>query len=181
MVLFTQIESYSSANAPPLWPGQLADLDGLQLPYRYSYRNFERVKDRGIELSLDARITASVSGFINYTWQADTEAEGFSQSELNIAPTHHVNLGASLDRGRYFGSMSVSYQDDAFWQDVLDAPFHGWTEPYTVVNAGAGIRSVDGAMTVAVRVTNLLNRATQQHVFGDLIKRTIIGEVRFGF
>ena len=77
--------------------------------------------------------------------------------------------------------MSVSYQDDAFWQDVLDVPLHGWTEPYTVVNAGAGIRSVDGAMTIAVRVTNLLNRATQQHVFGDLIKRTIIGEVRFGF
>jgi outer membrane receptor protein involved in Fe transport len=183
MVLFTQIESYTSANPPPLWPGQLADLDGLQLPlpYRYSYRNFDRIKDRGIELSLDARITGSVSGFINYTWQADSEAEGFSQSELNIAPTHHVNLGASLNRGRYFGSMSVSYQDDAFWQDVLDARFHGWTEPYTVVNAGAGIRSIDGAMTIAVRVTNLLNRATQQHVFGDLIKRTIIGEVRFGF
>jgi len=181
MVLFTQVESYTSANPPTAWPGQLADLDGLQLPYRYSYRNFERIKDRGVELSLDARITPSVSGFVNYTWQADTEAEGFSQSELNIAPTHHVNLGASLDRGRYFGSMSVSYQDDAFWQDVLDVPFHGWTEPYTVVNAGAGIRSVDGAMTIAVRVTNLLNRATQQHVFGDLIKRTIIGEVRFGF
>jgi outer membrane receptor for ferrienterochelin and colicin len=181
MVLFTQVESYTGANPPPLWPGQLADLDGLQLPYRYSYRNFERIKDRGVELSLDARITPSVSGFINYTWQADTEAEGFSQSELNIAPTHHVNLGASLDRGRYFGSMSVSYQDDAFWQDVLATPFHGWTEPYTVVNAGAGIRSIDGTMTIAVRVTNLLNRATQQHVFGDLIKRTIIGEVRFGF
>ena len=129
MVLFTQVESYTSANPPPLWPGQLGDLDGLQLPYRLSYRNFERTKDRGVELSLDARITPSVSGFINYTWQADTEAEGFSQSELNIAPTHHVNLGASVDRGRYLGSMSVSYQDDAFWQDVLATPFHGWTEP----------------------------------------------------
>ena len=57
----------------------------------------------------------------------------------------------------------------------------GGPTPYSIVNAGAGVRSNDGAMTVAVRVTNLLNRATQQHIFGDLIKRAITGEVRFGF
>jgi iron complex outermembrane receptor protein len=181
MILFTQVESYTSGNPPPRFPGQLADLDGLRLPFRYSYRSFDRVTDRGVELSLDGRLTRNLSGFVNYTWQADNEAEGFSQSELNIAPNHHVNVGASLDRGRYFGSLSVSYQSEAFWQDVLDEPFHGWTEPYTLVNAGAGVRSNDGVMTVAVRVTNLLNRATQQHIFGDLIKRTIIGEIRFGF
>jgi hypothetical protein len=36
-------------------------------------------------------------------------------------------------------------------------------------------------MTVAIRVTNLLNRVAQQHVFGDLIRRTVTGEVRFFF
>jgi iron complex outermembrane receptor protein len=181
MILFTQVESYTSDNPPPRWPGSLAELDGLGLPFKYSYRNFDRITDRGVELSVDARFTRDLNGFINYTWQADSEVEGFSASEVNIAPTHHVNVGASLNRGRYFGSMSISYQDEAFWQDVLSEPYHGWTEPYTVVNAGAGVRSNDGATTVAVRVTNLLNRATQQHIFGDLIKRTIVGEVRFGF
>ena len=181
MILFTQVESYTSANPPPRWPLPPSELDGLGLPYRFSYRNFHRTTDRGIELSLDTRITPTVTGFVNYTWQADSEADGFSVSELNQAPTNHFNAGASIDRGRYFGSLSVSYQDDAFWQDVLDARYHGWHAPYSIVNAGAGVRSNDGAMTVAVRVTNLLNRATQQHIFGDLIKRAITGEVRFGF
>jgi iron complex outermembrane receptor protein len=181
MILFTQVQSYTSDNPPPRWPAPPSDLDELRLPFRYSYTNFNRVKDRGVELSVDARITPAITGFANYTWQADSEVEGASVSELNIAPTHHVNVGASLDRGRYFGSLSVSYQSEAFWQDVLDPPYHGWTEPYTVVNVGTGVRSNDGAMTVAVRVTNLLNRGTQQHFFGDVIKRTITGEVRFGF
>ncbi|HKE88585.1 MAG TPA: TonB-dependent receptor [Vicinamibacterales bacterium] len=160
MILFTQLESAS-------------------LPLRFSYLNEPRIIDRGIELSLDARINRDLTGFVNYTWQANSEAHGFSVLELNQPPAHHVNAGVSLDPGKYFGSLSVSYQDKAFWQDVL--AFHGWTQPYTVVNAGAGVRSNDGAITVAVRVTNLLNRTTQQHIFGDLIKRTITGEVRFGF
>jgi outer membrane receptor for ferrienterochelin and colicin len=149
------------------------------LPLRYSYRNFsDHITNRGIELSLDGRISRTVSGFVNYTWQDDAETDG-DVSELNQPPTHHVNVGAGIDRGRYFGSASLSYQDDAFWQDVTG--YEGRTAPYTIVNAGVGLRSNDGAMTVAVRVTNLLNRTTQQHIFGDLIKRTVIGEVRFGF
>jgi hypothetical protein len=36
-------------------------------------------------------------------------------------------------------------------------------------------------MTVAIRATNLLNKVAQQHVFGDLIRRTVTGEVRFLF
>src|SRR5688572_5469502 len=104
-----------------------------------------------------------------------------SMSRSSISPRHHVNLGVSYDRARYFGTASASYQASAYWQDVLDLRYHGRTEPYTLINAGAGIRSVDGAMTVAMRATNLLNRSVQQHVFGDVIKRAITGEVRFAF
>jgi len=39
----------------------------------------------------------------------------------------------------------------------------------------------DRAVTVAFRGTNLLNASMQQHVFGDVIKRTFTGEVRFVF
>jgi outer membrane receptor for ferrienterochelin and colicin len=154
---------------------------GQGLPSEYSYRNFNRVTDRGVELSLDARVNAAVNTFVNYTWQDTSKPQGFGSSELNVSPRHRVNAGASFNRGRYLGSISVSYQDKAFWQDVLDARYHGWTTPYTVVNAGAGVRSTDGTMTVAVRATNVFNRTLQQHVFGDLIKRGVIGEVRFQF
>jgi hypothetical protein len=50
-----------------------------------------------------------------------------------------------------------------------------------VINAGAGVDSTDRTMTVAIRANNLLNSATQQHVFGDIIKRSMTGEVRFRF
>jgi iron complex outermembrane receptor protein len=186
MILFTQTGSYASASPPPQWPLPPAVLDELDaagrgLPSRYSYLNFDRITDRGVELSLDARISQALTAFANYTWQDDPRPRGFSASELNVPPTHRVNAGVSFNRGRYFGNASASYQDDAFWQDVLDARYHGWTTPYAVLNAGAGVRSTDGTMTVAVRATNLLNRTTQQHVFGDLIKRTVTGEVRFAF
>lgn len=186
MIMFTQTETYTSANPPPGWPLAPAALDvlvaaGQGLPSEYSYRNFDRVTDRGIELSLDARVNAAVNTFVNYTWQDASRPEGFGSSELNIPPRHRVNAGASVNRGRYFGSVSASFQDQAFWQDVLDARYHGWTRPFTVVNAGAGVRSTDGTMTVAVRATNVFNRTLQQHVFGDLIKRGVTGEVRFLF
>jgi hypothetical protein len=36
-------------------------------------------------------------------------------------------------------------------------------------------------MTVAVRGTNILDKPVQQHVFGDVIRRAVTGEVRFEF
>jgi hypothetical protein len=36
-------------------------------------------------------------------------------------------------------------------------------------------------MTVSVSGRNLLNQPVPQHVFGDVIRRTLTGEVRFAF
>jgi len=36
-------------------------------------------------------------------------------------------------------------------------------------------------MTTSLKVTNLLNRTVQQHVFGDLLRRSVTGEVRLDF
>jgi hypothetical protein len=33
-------------------------------------------------------------------------------------------------------------------------------------------------VTTLVRGTNLLNRDIQQHVFGDIVKASVVGEVR---
>ena len=150
------------------------------LPVQFTYRNFEQVVSRGFELSMEGRLNRAITGFVNYTWQGvpDTEVD---LSELNIPPRYHVNAGASYNQRRYFGTASVTYQAEAYWQDVLGPPYHGSTKPYTMINASAGIRSVDESMTVAMRVTNLLNRSIQQHVFGDVVKRAVIGEVRFAF
>jgi outer membrane receptor for ferrienterochelin and colicin len=185
-ISFAQTHSYTSANPPPGWPGTPEELDnaaarGAGVPFRYTYLNFNRLTTRGLELSFDSQLRRSTTVFANYTWQSTPAAEGFSALELNVPPAHHVNAGISYNGSRHFASTAISYQDRAYWQDVLDASYHGITEPYVLVNAGAGIRSADETMTIAVRITNLLNRSIQQHVFGDVIKRAVTGEVRLAF
>ena len=36
-----------------------------------------------------------------------------------------------------------------------------------------------GAVTTTVKVTNVFNQTIQQHIFGDLLRRTVVGEVKF--
>ena len=182
-ILFTQSASYTSGAPPPGWPIAPAVLDRLEtegrgLPSRFTYLNFDRVTDRGLELSADVRLTTATSAFANYTLQAEPEPRGFDISELNLPPRHRFNAGVSVARGRYFGSLVGSFVDAAFWQD---AGYRGPTDAYTLVDGGFGVHSTDRMMTVAVRATNLLDKPVQQHVFGDVIRRTVTGEVRFQF
>ena len=183
MIQFTRAEYYTSSRPPPGWPTAPALLDALidqgrGLPARFTYFNYDRVSDHGVELSADVNIAPGISAFANYTWQGDPDPTGFAISELNLPPTHRVNAGVSVTRGRYFADLSSSYVDGQFWQDV---GITGFTRAYTLVDAGVGLQSEDGAMTVALRATNILNKPVQQHVFGDVIRRTVTGEVRFGF
>ena len=185
MIQFTSSDYYTSGNPPSGWPVPPAALDlliaqGRGLPARYTYLNFPHISDHGVELSVDMVVTPGISTFANYTWQADPDPIGFDVSELNLPPTHRFNGGASITQGRYFGSMSASYVDTAFWQDVLQG-FQGPTDAYTLVDAAFGVNSSDNGMTVAVRATNVFNKAVQQHVFGDIIRRSVTGEVRFEF
>jgi outer membrane receptor for ferrienterochelin and colicin len=92
--------------------------EGRGLPSQFSYRNFGRISEHGIELSVAARISDAVTTFANFTWQSTPEAHGFNQAELNLPPAHHANAGVRFTRGRYFATTSASYQDAAFWQDV---------------------------------------------------------------
>ena len=70
---------------------------------------------------------------------------------------------------------------DAYWQDVLDARYAGPTDSYTQVNGAFGMRFSRDRLTATIKAVNLLNEDIQSHVFGDFIKRQIIGELRFQF
>ena len=64
---------------------------------------------------------------------------------------------------------------------MLDARFHGTTDAYTLINGGFGVRWAGERLVTSIKVTNLANKEIMQHVFGDVIKRQILGELRFGF
>jgi hypothetical protein len=81
----------------------------------------------------------------------------------------------------FLGNASVSYVDDAFFQDVLDARFAGPTKSYTQVNGAFGVKFLRDKLQTTIKVINLLDDDIQSHVFGDIIKRQVIGEVRVQF
>ncbi len=72
--------------------------------------------------------------------------------------------------------MNASFVGKAFWQDVLDARYSGSTPRYAVTNLVIG--SVFNKTTIQVRVNNLSNAKVQQHIFGDIMKRSIMAELK---
>jgi outer membrane receptor protein involved in Fe transport len=188
-IFFTQSARYGAANPPPGWATTGLPLLALEaiaaagspLPSQFTYRNLGTVEDVGIELGIDAAITDGFNIFTNYSYQRDPEVEGFALSEVNLPPNNRFNAGFNFSRGRFLGNLAVSYTDEAFWQDVLDARFSGVTDAYTMINGGFGVRWAGDRLVTAIKVTNLANEEILQHIFGDITKRQIVGELRFTF
>jgi len=183
-----QAASYTSQNPPPGWPLPPYVLDGLiagnafgpgmGLPSALQYQNLGEVRNQGFETSIDARASRYVSVFANYSWQAKPVPKDFPLSKINLPPTHRFNAGMTLDYKRIQGDLSVGYTSEAFFRDVLDATYAGYTKAFTVINAGVGVRLQGDNVVLVVKVRNLGNEPVQNHLFGDLLKRQIVGELR---
>jgi outer membrane receptor protein involved in Fe transport len=185
---------YTSRNPPPGWPFPAFTVDLLrptvfsQIPATVTYLNLGPVRNQGIEVSLDHSFTNQVSVSVNYSWQddpevldADPDQIPYPAEEISLPPTNRFNAAVNVNTTRFLGSLSVNYSDEAFWSDVLTSAFNGFTDAYTLLNGSFGVRWADGKVTTAVKVNNILNDEIQQHNFGDILKRSITGEVRFRF
>jgi outer membrane receptor protein involved in Fe transport len=192
-IFFTEVAEWGPAPAPPGFPG-LGPIPGaliwagvyqagIRFPSQFTYENLGEVTGKGIEIGVDGLITPKVTGFVNYAFQPDpvpsfpglTEEQALQ--EINLPANHLFSAGATYIGEKAFGTLSVSYSSDAFWQDVLDNRFHGSTKAYTSVNLTAGYKW-GGRYSVALKILNLGNQEIQQHVFGDIMKRQIIGEFK---
>jgi outer membrane receptor protein involved in Fe transport len=191
-IYFTPIAAYSPANPPPGWPlppailGLLAGLNPpVILPSRFTYLNLGEIKDKGVELAVDAALNRYVNVFTNYSYQAMPIAEdlppGSSITDINWPAKNRFNAGFNFGYQRFLGNLAVNYTDEAYWQDVLDARYAGTTEAFTVVNGGFGVRWLDERLTTSIKVMNIGNTEVQQHIFGDVTKRQVVGEARFQF
>ena len=191
VTLPNNLDPYTPANPPPGWPlppfvlGALAQA-GVYLPRTaFTYLNLGPLRQKGLELSVDHRVSGALSTYANYSWQGDPEVlddpNPYPASELVLPPTHRFNAGGTYNGDRYLGSLSVSYTDKAFWSDVLTPSYHGFSDSFTLVNGSVGVKWGRQKMTTSLKFTNLLNRTVQQHVFGDLLRRSVTGEVRFDF
>ncbi len=191
-IFFTQVGRYRAAAPPPGWPLPAVVLELLPpacatavcdsggLPSEFSYRNLGSVKNKGFELGIDGAVNQALNLFVNYSYQAQPDPD-FALSEVNLPPRNRFNAGLNFSEGRFLGNLSVSYVDDAVWQDVLDSRFTGPTEAYTQVNGAFGVKFAKDKITASIKGINLANEDIQSHVFGDIIKRQILGELRFVF
>jgi outer membrane receptor protein involved in Fe transport len=149
------------------------------IPSNYSYRNIGKTTDQGVELTLQQRLD-QWSWFFNGSWQDDPEFEGIPDtSDQNLAPEIRANLGVSYDPGVWFVNTNVNYQDESYWGDVLFA--RGFTDSFTTLNLGVGVRLLEERMTLQVQAANVTDERVQQHIFGDIISRKITGQVALRF
>jgi hypothetical protein len=89
-----------------------------------------------------------------------------------------MNAGLSYSSPRLFWSASMNHTSDAFWQDVLDSRYHGPTEAHTTFNASVGTRWSNGRYQFTLKSVNLTNRQVLHHVFSDVQRRQVVGELR---
>ena len=182
-------DPYTPANPPPGWRlppivlGLMAQA-GVFLPRTaFTYLNLGPIRQTGLELWLDQRFSRSLAASVNYSWQSEPEIlddlNPFLPAELNLPPTHRFNAEVNWNGSRLLGAASVNAATDAFWSDVLSAGFHGYTDGYAMVNGSFGVKWQGGAITTTIKVNNLFNQTIQQHIFGDLLRRTVLGEIKF--
>jgi outer membrane receptor protein involved in Fe transport len=191
-IYFTQTGVFSASNPPPGWPlpPSVLTLLALQsppivLPSNFTYLNLGTIKDKGLELGIDAAATRSLNVFANYSFQAMPAIENFpagtSIADINWPAKNRFNAGFNFNYTRYLANLAVNYTDSAYWQDVLDARFAGKTEAFTLVNVGAAVKWAGNRLTTGLKVTNLLNQDVMQHIFGDVMKRQVVAEARVEF
>jgi len=186
-IFFTQNGSYRATSPPLGWPLPPAALElivlsgrfgpGNGLPSSFTYENFGKVRQKGLELGIDTDVTSTLTAFANYSLQPTPEPSGFDLSELNLPSRHRVNVGANYTGPKLLGNLSVSHVTEAFWQDVLDSRYHGTTEAYTLVSGTIGYKWND-TFTTSLKILNLLDDEIQQHVFGDVMRRQMLIELR---
>ncbi len=171
---------------PPQLVGVLASLSPpVLLPSQFTYLNLGTITDKGIELGVDAAVNPYVNVFTNYSFQAKPVAKdlplGTSINDINWPAKNRFNAGFNFSRSRFLGNLALSYTGEAYWQDVLDARYAATTDAHTLIDGAFGIRWADERVVTSVKVTNLTNEDVLQHVFGDVLKRQVVGEVRVTF
>ena len=134
----------------------------------------------GVELWLDQGLSRSTRIRLAYSGQARPrirdDERPYPIEQVSLPPAHRLSAIGTFHGSRFLGSASLTTATRAFWADVLTPDCHGFSDAYTSVAAAFGVRWRAGAVTTSVKVTNLLNRTIQQHVFGDLLRRAVFAE-----
>ena len=181
-------DPYTAESPPVGWvlPPQALTLmsgAGIHLPRTVSrFVNRGGTRNAGLELWLDQGLGPSTAVRVAYSWQARPvvldDERPYPVAQLSLPPAHRLAVLGMLDGSRFLGSAGVVGATRAFWADVLSSEYHGFSSAYLSVDAAFGVKWRSGGLVTSVKVTNLLNRTIQQHVFGDFLRRAVFAELR---
>jgi outer membrane receptor protein involved in Fe transport len=153
-----------------------------------TYLNLGPLRQDGVELSIDHRFNNDWSFSANYSYQAKPKvlaaATGqipYLSEELALPAKNRFNASVNWSYERFVGTVQANYQDKALWTDVLSSTYHGYTEAFTMINANFGVKWNKGKVVTSLKGTNLADKQIQQHVFGDILRRSVTFETRVTF
>jgi len=184
---------YTSENPPEGWPLHPIVLDflaqlGVYLPSTVKVLNLGAVRNQGFEVSVNHALGTGWGVFGNYSYQELPELldpvgdPNRPMSEtVSTPPRHRFNVGVSYNGMSYLGNLTVNYSDEAFFSQGINPSYLGYSDAYTLVGGGFGRRWMEGRLTTTLKVLNLLDDAAQQHVFGDVLRRTVMLEMLVEF
>lgn len=167
--------------ATGVWNGVQA---AAKFPSEYTYLNLGSVKQKGLELGFDSAFGPSMTYYVNYSYQNEPVPSfpGFTAAaalaEINIPAKHRFNYGVTTSIWKIFYTVDASFVGEAYWQDVLDSRYSGRTSKYTVSNLVIGTKFAHNKATLQARVNNMGGVPVQQHIFGDVMKRSFMIELK---
>jgi len=184
---------YTSENPPPGWPLNPIVIDflaqmGIQFPSTILTLNIGSERYTGIELSANHTFRTGLTLFGNYSYQRlpemlDPIGDPMRppSDTVSTPPLRRYNLGASYNGQTYLGNVTVNHSDEAFFAQGIQPFYYGYSDSYTMVSATVGRHWKDGWLTTNLKVLDLFDQSVQQHVFGDVLRRTIMLEALFRF
>lgn len=166
--------------ATGVWNGVQAS---QHFPSEYTYKNLGEVKNKGLELGFDSEF-GPMSYYLNYSYASqpvptfpglDATA---ALAEINIPAKHRFNYGVSTSIWKIFYTVSTSMVGKAYWQDVLDSRYAGYTPKFIASDFMIGTKFNHDKAILQLRINNMANAAIQQHIFGDVMKRSMVLELK---
>jgi iron complex outermembrane receptor protein len=178
-IRFLPVAFFGPSDPPPGWP--LPSEFVPALPKTFTFLNIGTVTEHGAEMALRSQWAPKLSTTLSYTYQSKPDVVNpntLFPLQLNQPPAHQASLSLAYSAARMHASVSGAYTARAFWSDVLDERFWGWTKDYVLVNGTVGVPLYRNQVELVIKGTNLTDNKIKQHVFGDIIGRRVAAELR---
>ena len=183
---------HAGQSAADGWPPPIpAFVPGLNPPpgcRRASrYLNLGTVKDKGIELGVDAvgqPVRQRVRELLVSVRCRTIEdfAAGTTINDINWPAKNRFNAGFNFSYGRFLGNFVGELhrrRPTGRTCSMCASPARPTRTRWST--AASAYVARQNAWSPASRSPTSANQEVQQHIFGDILKRQVIGEVRFGF